>query len=120
MQRIFIFFDRLEDRLRAFLSKRPIVYAIVGAVGIILLWKGVWEMAEVFPWLFGLGSVVVGLLILLATGLLVSFFVGDEILFSGWRQEKKFVEKAEKDLKSEKELLREMQQDIASIKKTLE
>lgn len=35
------FFDRAEDKTRFALSRVPIIYALIGAVGIILMWKGV-------------------------------------------------------------------------------
>jgi hypothetical protein len=92
------FFDKLEDWVRAGLSRTPILYAIVGAVGIILVWKGVWETAGYIPGLWGPGSVVIGLIILFITGLLVSFFIGDSIIISGLKRDKKLVEKSEKDI----------------------
>lgn len=97
-KRIFHFFDKLEDYVRIGLSHHPIVYALVGAVGIILVWKGVWEIAEVIPGLFGIGSLVLGTIILLVSGLLVSFFIGDSIILSGFRREKKLAEKTEKEV----------------------
>jgi hypothetical protein len=74
------------------------LYALVGAVGIILVWKGIWETAEFFPILNGVGSLVVGLIILLSCGLLVSFFIGDSIIISGFKKEKKLVEKSEQEI----------------------
>ena len=103
VRKILSFFDKLEDLVRSNLSHSPIVYALVGAVGIILLWKGVWEVAEMIPGLYGLGSIIMGVIILLVSGLLVSFFIGDSIILSGFRKEKKLVEKSEADiLKAEK------------------
>ena len=95
------FFDRLEDRIRIRLSHWPILYAFIGAVGIILVWKGVWETAELFPSLYGPPSAVLGAGILLLTGLLVSFFIGDSIIISGFKGEKKLVEKTEKEVSEE-------------------
>ncbi len=103
LKKIVTFFDKLEDRVRITLSHIPIVYALVGAVGVILLWKGVWETAELIPGLHGIGSIVAGIIILLASGLLVSFFIGDSIIISGFKKEKKLVEKTESEiLKTEK------------------
>ncbi len=98
IKKVFTFFDKLEDWVRAGLSRAPVIYAFVGAVGIILLWKGVWESAEYIPGLWGPGSIVLGVIILLATGLLVSFFIGDSIIMSGLRRDKKLTEKSEKDI----------------------
>jgi hypothetical protein len=102
IKRIVRFFDKFEDRVRARLSRTPILYALIGGVGIVLFWKGVWEAAEQIPSLYGLNSAVVGVLIMLPTGLLVSFFIGDNIILSGYKREKKLVEKTEDIVRSEK------------------
>lgn len=98
MKKLVTFFDRLEDKIRIKLSHSPILYSLIGAVGIILLWKGVWEVAELVPVLHGFGSIVLGMAILLASGLLVSFFIGDSIILSGFKREKKLVDKTEKEI----------------------
>jgi len=97
-KKVFSFFDKLEDFVRINLSHYPILYALVGAIGIILVWKGVWEMAESIPGLFGISSLILGLIILMVTGLLVSFFIGDSIIISGFKKEKKLVERTEKEI----------------------
>ena len=96
-----VFFDRLEDKVRIALSHRPIVYAFIGGIGIILFWKGVWETAELLPILFGPVSILLGVSILLLTGLLVSFFIGDSIILSGFNREKKLAEKTESEVRAE-------------------
>ncbi|MDZ4225939.1 MAG: hypothetical protein U1C66_00415, partial [Patescibacteria group bacterium] len=75
MKRNFIitFFDKLEDEVRASFSHHPVFYELVGGVGIVLFWKGVWETAELFPILYGPTSIVLGATITLASGLFVSF-----------------------------------------------
>jgi hypothetical protein len=120
VKKIATFFDRLEDKVRIRLSHSPILYALVGAVGIILLWKGVWEMAELVPVLHGFGSVVAGIIILLASGLLVSFFIGDSIIMSGFKKEKKLVEKSEMDiLKAEKAQTAEIIDKLEHLEKDI-
>lgn len=98
IKKIITFFDKLEDKVRHRLSHYPILYAFIGAVGIILMWKGVEETAGYVPALYGPGSVLLGLVILLMSGLLVSFFIGDSILISGFKREKKFTERTEKEI----------------------
>ncbi len=115
MNKIIKFFDRLEDKIRKRLSRRPIFYAFLGSVGIILLWRGVWKIADNFD-LSGLASVILGLLILLATGLFVSFFIGEQIIISGIKEEKRIDEKTEEEIKEEEITLREIHQDISEIK----
>lgn len=98
VKRIVNFFDKLEDKVRIKLSHSPILYSLVGAVGIILLWKGIWEVAEHYSLLDGWGSIIAGTIILLLSGLLVSFFIGDSILMSGFKHEKKLTERTEKEI----------------------
>ena len=125
IKRLIRFFDKLEDRIRAQLSRMPILYALIGGVGIVLFWKGTWETAELYPWLYGPVSIIVGVGIMLGTGLLVSFFIGDSIILSGFKREKKLVEKTEQEiLKTEKSAtekilakLDHLEQDIHDLKK---
>ena len=120
VKKIFSFFDRLEDYVRINLSHAPILYALVGAVGIILLWKGVWEVAELIPGLHGLGSIVMGVIILLVSGLLVSFFIGDSIIISGFKKEKKLVERTEKEiLEAEKTQAQEIINKLDHLEKDI-
>ncbi|MDD5547635.1 MAG: hypothetical protein PHN74_01900 [Candidatus Pacebacteria bacterium] len=92
------FFDKLEDKIRASLSRYPILYAIIGGVGIVLFWRGIWHTADLYPFMTGPVSIVISMIILLATGLFVSFFIGDRIYLSGLKQEKKLFEKTEKEI----------------------
>jgi len=123
VKRIFNFFDKLEDHVRIKLSHTPILYALIGAVGIILLWKGVWDLADLVPALQGWGSIIVGTTILLMSGLLVSFFIGDSIIISGFKREKKLTEKTEAEVKAERAVVEQviskldhLEQDLHELK----
>ena len=87
--------------MRTKLSHWPILYSIIGAIGIVLVWKGIWEAAEAYPFLFGLPSAIIGAVLLLMTGLMVSFFIGDTIILSGVNHEKKLAEKTESEIHTE-------------------
>ena len=89
MEKIIKFFDKLEDKIRRKLSRCPIIYALVGSVGIILLWRGVWMTADMFNFMTGPVSVIIGIVILLLIGLFVSFFIGDQIIISGIKAERR-------------------------------
>ncbi|MBY0473075.1 hypothetical protein K2Q00_02180 [Patescibacteria group bacterium] len=119
-QRVNHFFDKLEDHVRGRLSRRPLIYSFIGGVGIVLFWKGVWETAEYYPSLFGLPSLLIGALIMLPTGLFVSFFIGDNIILSGLKHEKKVVEKTEEELRSETVDLKILIARLDSIEKKLD
>ncbi len=120
MRHIVQWFDRFEDRIRAKLSHYPILYALIGGVGIVLFWKGVWETAELYPHLFGPASILLGVIIMLATGLLVSFFIGDSIILSGIAREKKLVEKTEKEILNESATLVDVMEALEHMNKKME
>lgn len=118
--KILHFFDKAEDKVRVALSHQPIFYAIVGGIGIVLFWKGVWEMAEAFPFLDGIGSVALGSVILLMTGLMVSFFIGDSIILSGLKGEKKIVEKTEMEIREEEDTEKRILNELEAIEARLD
>lgn len=113
------FFDKLEDRVRQTLSKSPIIYAFIGGVGIVLFWRGVWELADDFG-LTSSGSLIISIIILLLTGTFVSFFIGEEILISGVKAEKRrdqsIMEKIEKEKIKSSELLKQVDEIKGSLK----
>jgi len=112
------FFDKLEDKVRGRLSRHPIVYAFVGSVGIILLWRGVWLVADLFS-LSGFMSIVLGVIILLLTGLFVSFFIGEQIIISGIKKEKRTDEKTEEEIRKGEVSLRQVKKDLEEIKEEI-
>ena len=112
--------DKFEDKARGRLSHYPIIYAFIGGTGIILFWRGVWHTADYImklffsvgdsvtstslselPWWDGPLSMLVGATLLLAVGLFVSSFIGNEIVISGLKKEKKIVEKTEEEVENE-------------------
>lgn len=113
-------FDRFEDVVRGGLSRKPFLYAFVGGTATVLFWRGVWMTADMFPSLNGPVSILVSVIIMLATGLFVSVFVGDAIIFSGLKKEKKLIEKTESEVESEMERLKKIQSEMVDIKRLLE
>ncbi|MEO8638083.1 MAG: hypothetical protein ABI430_04255 [Candidatus Taylorbacteria bacterium] len=106
------FFDKLEDKVREALSRRPVVYTLIGGVAIVLFWRGVWMTADLFPFLTGPVSILISVTVLLLTGLFVSFFVGDVIIISGLKKEKKLIEKTESEIKADVTTLKEIKEKI--------
>jgi hypothetical protein len=132
------FFDKLEDRIRGRLSRKPILYAFIGGFGVVLFWRGVWHVVDTFMYRnFAIGafdemnplaelsyfdgflSLFVGSTILLLTGLFVSNFIGNEILISGIRGEKKTVDKSKKEIMKEHIELEHIEQHLKKISKQL-
>ena len=120
MKRVLRAFDKLEDRIRSGLSKQPLLYALIGGVGIVLFWRGVWGIADSLPYLSDpVVSLLVSLVLLLSVGLFVSFFIGDSILLSGIRGEKKLIEKTETDIRKEGQILGTLESEVKEEVKIL-
>jgi hypothetical protein len=101
LKKTIYFFDKLEDHFRIALSRRPMFYAIVGGIGLVLFYRGVWMIADLFVFMNGIVSAVVGLIILMAVGLMISTFVGDSIIISGLKKEATKIEKIKKEVEEE-------------------
>jgi hypothetical protein len=116
----FRFFDRLEDRIRARLSRHPVLYGLLSGLGIVLFFRGVWLIADEFAVLeSGTVTTAISIFILLITGTLVAHFVNDRLLASGILRGKKFVEKTElqikEELQKEEVTLGKLEKDIARL-----
>lgn len=132
------FFDKLEDHVRGYLSHYPIPYAIIGGVGVVLFWRGVWhgtdylmlKIQSLTPkgtsidlaneiWWDGPLSIILGAAILLMVGLFVSNFIGNEIIISGLRGEKKVSEKTESEVKTEVSTINKIENEVKEISKKI-
>ena len=68
----------------------------------------------------GIVSIIASAIILLISGLFVSFFIGDRIILSGLKKEKKLEEKTKEELESEINVVNEMKQKIDKIEEGME
>lgn len=122
IKRITVFFDKLEDKVRSFLSGWPIFYAILASLGTVLLWRGIWHTADHLQ-IGDLLSIGLGILILLITGVFVSAFIGNRLLLTGMRKEKKLTEKTKKeienDLNSETEILESINDSLKHLERSV-
>lgn len=113
------FLNHLKTLVRHKLSHWPVVYAFVGSIGVVLIWRGVWMIADDFG-MSGFFSMALGVLISISAGLFVSFFVGDSIIISGIKKEKRIDEKTETEIKKEEVSLSEIKKDLKKIKEDIE
>jgi len=128
IKKVLTFFDKFEDSVRMHLSRFPVVYTFVGAIAIVLFWRGVSKTADILQeqggilgWIFYEPiNLIIVVLILLATGLFVSYFIGDTILISGMRGEKKVTEKTEREVKDEELKIGELRTTIKEMKTELD
>ena len=131
-RKIIDFFDRLEDKTRSKLSRVPLLYALIGGVGIVLFWRGVWHTAD-FLTLFFIGenhftfyeivdgpiSFVIGTAILLITGVYVSAFIGNRLIITGLSGEKKLAEKTVDEIRTEEDEIRDIQKTLNKVEKEI-
>lgn len=118
-KKISYFFDKLEDRIRLHLSHQPITYSLIGGIGIVLFWRGIWGLSEEIG-LTNLESLIISLIILLSTGLFVSFFIGDRFIISSLRREKKITEKTNEELLSEGTEIKLILQKLTDLEQKLD
>lgn len=120
IKKIIKFFDKLEDKIRIILSRYVIIYALIGGVAIVLFWRGIWKLADEFPFMTGPVSIIISTAILLLSGLFVSFFITDRIILSGLKQEKKLAEKTEEEIKTDIEITAKVLTKLEKIEKDIE
>ena len=110
------------------LSRFPILYTFVGGIAIVLFWRGVWHTADILQdqggwlgWIFYEPiNLIIVVLILLATGLFVSYFIGDTILISGMKGEKKTTDKTVSEVKEEEQQIVELRTTVKDMKKEVD
>lgn len=126
--------DKVEDKVRGRLSHFPIIYAFLGGAGVIIFWRGIWHtmdyvMQVLFTsrdlasadnisqmlWWDGPLSILIGTTVLLLSGLFVTSFIGNEIIISGLKGEKKLTEKTEEDVQMDLEESGKMKKEIHDI-----
>lgn len=125
---IITFFDKLEDKIRGSLARYPIAYTLIGGISIVLFWRGVWHTADIFQdqggwlgWLFyAPTNLILVIIVLLATGLFVSYFIGDTILISGLKGEKKVTDHTQREVKEEEQKIVELRTTIKEMKKEVD
>lgn len=117
-KKVYKFFDKLEDKVRGKLTHYPIFYAIIGSIATVSIWRGIWEVFDLWG-IPGWVSAVGGVLLATLTGLFVSFFIGENIIISGLNKEKRTDEKTEEEIHKERTSLEAMRNDIKEIKEIL-
>lgn len=122
-KKVFTFFDKLEDVVRNRLSGYPITYAFLGGSGVILFWRGIWHVADYLEenTILGsiifsdFGSMILGMVMLLISGLFVSVFIGDSILISGLKNEKKITEKTSDEIETEIDMIQDIDKKVSHL-----
>ncbi|OHA46312.1 MAG: hypothetical protein A2541_02665 [Candidatus Taylorbacteria bacterium RIFOXYD2_FULL_36_9] len=121
------FFDRLEDKVRVRLSHRSIIYALIGGSMVVLFWRGIWHTGDIlmakggfWGWFFYEPITLIWTsLILLLTGLFVSSFIGERIVISGLKREKKITDKTEEEVQAEESEIKKLDRKMDLIMKEI-
>lgn len=127
MKKIIHFFDKLEDHVRGGLSLYPIIYGLIGGLCVVLFWRGVWHTADMLMQQGGIWTtvfyepftVIWTTVVMLLTGLFVSFFIGERIVISGLKHDKKIFEKTALEIAEEEGEIIGAVEHIKSIEKEL-
>ena len=118
IKKIARFFDKLEDKVRGHLSHYPIFYALLGGIGVVLFWRGVWHTADDFG-MRSITSLIIGTSILLLTGVFVSAFIGNKLIISGLIGEKKLEEKEQSEIQIEETQIKNLQKTLDRLEEKL-
>ncbi len=129
---------KLLTRFHIFLSHHSYLYALIAGVGIVLFWRGVWHTVDLLhlyfthyyastnldlsahPWWDGPLSFIVGCVILYITRAFISSFIGNELILSGLRTEKKMTAKTEDEVQTEVTVISDIKEEIEAVSHKLE
>jgi hypothetical protein len=120
MKKVVRFFDVLEDRIRSYLSHYPLLYALIGGVGVVLFWRGIWHTVDEYFYLSGPTSAILGVMILGLTGVLVSSLIGTKLIIAGLRGDKKVEEKTQKEIVEEGSKIDNLQHTLEHIESEIQ
>lgn len=131
-------FKKIERKIEHYLSHYPKMYALIVGVGIVLFWRGVWHSADYLhefftyfhsassislidgQWWDGPLSFVIGSLILYFTGAFTSSFIGNELILSGLRGERRLEERTGAEVKSEIIAIADIKDELIQVSKKLD
>ncbi len=75
--------------------------------------------ADLFPFMTGPVSLIISIVLALITGVFVSFFIGEQVIISGIKREKKIIEKTEEEIRMETDLLNDVKNRLGKIEKDI-
>ena len=119
MKKLHKFLERIETRTREKLSNYPYLYALLGGIGVVLFWRGVWHIADDLS-LASEASFIIGTIILLITGIFISEFIGKRLIISGLVGEKKLEEKETEEIETEETQLKNLQHTLSKLEEKLD
>ncbi|MDE2019467.1 MAG: hypothetical protein KGJ13_03910 [Patescibacteria group bacterium] len=126
------FLERAERWLRRKLQNHPLLYALVGGVGVVLFWRGVWHMTDFLAltllssrdavtsidWAQGIDSLLsfaFGTFLLLSTGLFISELLSGEVLLGKIKKEETTAEETEETVEKESSEIPRIEREVRHI-----
>ncbi|MEI8130606.1 MAG: hypothetical protein WCG55_03830 [bacterium] len=104
MRTITNFFLGIEERARVYFERFPFIQAFVAGIGVIIFWRGVWELLDT-QGISPFWSILIGILLLGSVGVFIQTFIGNTIIIKNVKQEekmeKKVLEKVEGEVDTE-------------------
>lgn len=111
-------FLQIEERARSYFERFPFVHAFLGGVGVVLFWRGTWELADQMR-IDPVVSIIIGSLLLGSIGLFIHTFVGNAIIIKNVEKDKQMTKKAghsiiaaEQNIKKEEITLQQLSEKI--------
>jgi energy-coupling factor transporter transmembrane protein EcfT len=130
-----LFMKDFSNSIRHWLSHRPLLYGFIAGTGLVIFWRGIWHSMDFLVVLFthwqngfaemnlsqmlwwdGPLSILIGSVILLFSGVFVSSFIGNEVILSGLRGEKKLTERTENELRTEAGAIARIEESLNKLK----
>lgn len=100
-------FLKIEEKARKYFEQFPFIHAFLAGVGVILFWRGVWEIADIRQ-LSPTASIIWGVLILSGIGLFIHTFIGNAIIIKSVKHEIDLEKESRKEVREvEKEMTKE-------------
>ena len=127
------FTSKIREKITIYLSHRPGLYALIVGIGVVWFWRGVWHGTDLInsyfvifqnnltidaassPWWDSGLSLVAGIVVLYFTGAFTSSFIGNELILSGLRGEKKLTQKTESEIKGEEEFISDIKEELSDM-----
>jgi hypothetical protein len=117
---------RIEERARRAFEEYPFIHAFLAGVGVILFWRGVWEIADINR-ISPTVSVILGVLILGGIGLFIQTFIGNTLIIKKIKHEvelekenKKEVTVVEREMIKEEITLNHLYNQIKELKEKID
>ncbi len=100
-------FLKIEERARRAFEEYPFIHAFLAGIGVVLFWRGVWEIADINN-LDPVVSIILGVLILGGIGLFIQTFIGNTLIIKKIKHEVEMEKENKKEVKQfENEIIKE-------------